>query len=108
MKKKAIRARIAAARPVSPHRSALSGTPESGDRWRLQRPPLVVTDPASISLPLARRHRRAIALQAVGGGLCLRLERVRERGVLELLEHALALAEAVVDELLHALGLRLV
>src|SRR4051812_27902834 len=51
MKKYAISARIAAASPVRPQRSALSGRRESGDRPRTGRPPRTDTEPASTQPP---------------------------------------------------------
>src|SRR4051794_2392133 len=90
-KKKPIRARIAAARPVRPHRSTRSGTPASGPRWRALAPPLVMA-PASIDLRLAgAAQRRAVALEAIGRSLRLRQERVRQLRVLQLPEDALSL-----------------
>src|SRR3954454_3757529 len=47
MKKYAISARIAAARPVRPHRNTLSGKRESGDRPRTGRSPPTDREPAS-------------------------------------------------------------
>src|SRR4051795_4353625 len=47
MKKYAISRRIAAASPVRPQRSALSGRRESDDRPRTGRPPPADTEPAS-------------------------------------------------------------
>src|SRR2546423_15500588 len=47
IKKYAIRMRIAAARPVRPHRNTLSGNRASGDRPRTGRPPRTDTEPAS-------------------------------------------------------------
>src|SRR4051812_48764372 len=70
-KKYAIRRRIAAARPVSTHRSARSGSRDSGGR--------VSDPPPTIGVPIdMSADGRAVALQAVHLGLRLRVQIVRE------------------------------
>src|SRR3954453_14620880 len=106
MKKKAMRARIPAASPVSPHRRRRSGSRATGDRSKTERPPAAGAVPAAISPRLAAQ-RLAVALQ----GLDLRLGRAVDRGGLgrvgELRGDLLAGAGRVVQPALHPLGLAL-
>src|SRR3954471_23013794 len=102
MKKKAIRIRISAASSVSPHRMTRSGSRASGDRSRTERsPPAAVRLPASIS---ALPERLAAARQPLPLGLGSRVDGRRQRRVLELLGHALAIGLRVVEPVLHSLG----
>src|SRR4051794_15605171 len=100
MKKNAISARTPTAIAVSVQRRNASGSRAADGRSRRERSPWVAV-PAAIRS--ARRDRRAVAGQAVdllvGGGL----DRVRERRVLQLLGHALAVAQRVVEEALDEL-----
>src|SRR4051794_32402240 len=101
MKKKAISTRISAASAVSPHRMTRSGSRASGDRSRTERsPPAAVRLPASISALL---ERLAVARQALHLGLGRRVDGSRQRRVLELLGHALAVGLRVVEPVLHSL-----
>src|SRR4051794_40525799 len=81
--------------------------PASGERWRAGALPPAVAVPASNAL-LAPRDRRAVAPQAVRRRLRLGQQRRRQLRVLQLAEHVLTGTEAVVDELLDTLRLRLV
>src|SRR4051794_40334809 len=103
-KKYAISARIAAERAVSPQRRTLSGRRASRNRPSSGRLRLADTEPASNSAA----DRRAVAGEAISRRCRLLEQRSRELRVLELAQHALPLAEAVVDEALHRLGLALV
>src|SRR4051812_2079726 len=88
MKKYAIRIRIAAASPVSTHRSRRSARRDSGGRERTLWPPLV-TVPVAIS---GATDGLTVALQAVHLGLRLGVQIVRELRVLQLARDRLALA----------------
>src|SRR4051794_15204517 len=99
MKKYAIRIRIAAASPVSTHRSRRSGSRDSGGRGGTPRPP-PGTVPGAISGPA---DGLAVALQAVHLGLRLRVQIVRELRVLHFARNRLALALGVVQPRLDAL-----
>src|SRR3954454_9857837 len=104
MKKNAISARTPTAMAVSVQRRNTSGSRAADGRSWNERSSWVAV-PAAISS--ARRDRRAVAGQAIdlllGGGV----DRLRERRVLELLRHALAIAERVVEEALDQLRLLL-
>src|SRR3954447_25368959 len=104
MKKNAISARTPTAIAVSVQRRNTSGSRAADGRSRNERSSWVAV-PAAINS--ARRDRRAVARQAIdlllGGGV----DRLRERRVLELLRHALAIAERVVEEALDQLRLLL-
>src|SRR5215213_6365163 len=97
MKKKAMRARIPAASPVSPHRRRRSGSRATGDRSKTERPLAAGAVPAAINPGLAAQ-RLAVALQ----GLHLRLGRVGQ-----LRSDLLASAGGVVQPALDPLGLAL-
>src|SRR3954469_10332688 len=104
MKKNAISARTPTAIAVSVQRRNTSGSRAADGRSWNERSSWVAV-PAAISS--ARRDRRAVAGQAIdlllGGGV----DRLRERRVLELLRHALTIAERVVEEALDQLRLLL-
>src|SRR4051794_25521915 len=104
MKKNAISARTPTAMAVSVQRRNTSGSRAADGRSWNERSSWVAV-PAAISS--ARRDRRAVAGQAIdlllGGGV----DRLRERCVLELLRHALTIAERVVEEALDQLRLLL-
>src|SRR3954454_4285969 len=104
MKKNAISARTPTATAVSVQRRNTSGSRAADGRSWKERSSWVAV-PAAISS--ARRDRRAVPARAidllVGDGV----DRLRERGVLQLLRHALAIAERVVQEALDELRLLL-
>src|SRR3954471_9861658 len=96
-KKYAIRTRIAAASPVSTHRSRRSGSRDSGVRART--PP--VTVPVAIS---GAADGLPVAAQAVDLGLRLLVQLVRQLGVLQLAGDVLPVALGVVQPRLQPLG----
>src|SRR3954468_10375722 len=104
MKKNAISARTPTAVAGTLQRRNPPGSRAADGRSWNERSSWVAV-PAAISS--ARRDRRAVAGQAIdlllGGGV----DRLRERGVLELLRHALTIAERVVEEALDQLRLLL-
>src|SRR4051794_38873487 len=106
MKKNAIRTSISPARPVSVQRSNGSRARARDDRSRTERPPrTVVRLPASIARQagLGGRDRLPVALQAIDLRLRLRLDRPRQRRVLQLRGDLLARTEPVVQPVLDEL-----
>src|SRR3954454_17227362 len=86
MKKYAIRTRIATARAVRPQRRNWSGSRDRGGRSSTERPPPVVA--ARASTPLL--EGLAVAGEALDLGQGLRVDLIRQRRVLELRRHLLA------------------
>src|SRR5215211_2490921 len=106
MKKKAMRARIPAASPLSPHRRRRSGNRATGDRSKTERPPAAGAVPAAISPGLAAQ-RLAVALQGLDLRLGRGVDRRRLGRVGQLWGYLLAGARGVVQPALDPLGLAL-
>src|SRR5215212_1962510 len=106
MKRKAMRARIPAASPLSPHRRRRSGSRAPADGSKTERPPAAGAVPAAINPGLAAQ-RLAVALQSLHLRLGRGVDRRRLGRVGQLRSDLLTGARGVVQPALHPLGLAL-